>query len=307
MRKLLLTAILIVSMPITCLAYENSIEVYLASESGTLDYLGGDADYGEGFFGVAYTRYLKPVETTGSPYGAREFLQHPSNFGVMLFSVASEIDDNYSSLKIEDSMGGLAVGGVFFTDNEDYATGVGITYISLSGDEEWSPGIVDIDITGDILALAVFQYLNRNTRLTAGYEKSSTEYEYSTGGKSEYDDVMLNLRAEALIDNFFGIRAEYGFGEEEQDDGTFKDLNEMELGAKVFISQSTGLSMGYSTYEEEDSYKRTVISFAGDHYFSDRMRLEGSLYKGKTEYEDNWLGFEDLSYTGLSIELGFYF
>ena len=306
MKKLLLAAILIVSMPITCLAYENSIGVYLASESGTLDYLGGDFDYSGGFFGLAYTRYLKPVETTDSPYGAREFLQHPSNFGIALISMASEIDDNYSSLKIEDSMGGLAIGGEFFTNNEDYATGFGITYISMSGEEEWSPGILDVDITTDMLALEVIQYLNRNVRLTVGYEKSSTEYEYSTGAESECDEVMLSLYAEALIDNFF-LGAGYGSGEEEWDDGTSEDLTKVELNAGFFLNQSTSLSMEYYTYEEEDSYKRTEISFAGDHYFSDRMCLGGSLYKGKTEYEDHWLGFEDLSYTGLSIELGFYF
>ncbi len=308
MRKLLLAAILIVSMPITCLAYENSIEVNLAYASGTLDYMGGYADYREGFFGLGYTRYLKPVETTDSPYGAREFLQHPSNFGVALFGDASEIDAIFSSNKIELSMGGLAVGGEFFTDSEDYATGFGITYMSMSGEREgeWFPYLIDADITVDTLALAVTQYLNRNVRLTAGYEKTSTEYEYSTGVKSEYDEVMLHLNAEALIDNFFIIGAEYGFGEEKQDDGTFKDITEKKLDAGFFLSQSTSLSMGYSTYEEKDGYERTEVSISGDSYFGDRMRVGGSYYIRKTEYENHPL-WEDLTYAGVSIELGFYF
>ncbi len=308
MKALIVATLLVIALPLTCFAYENNFEIYLASESGELNYLGGDADYSGGVFGVAYTRFLTPIETDDSPYGVREFLQHPSNFGVALVGIATEIDDNASSDKIEDTLSALIVEGEFYINDSDNATGLGIMISSMGGEEELSGGLnEDIDISSQVIDLSVIQYLNRTIRLSATYTTGSTEYEYSSGGKYEYDETALSVSVAALIENFL-LTATISSGERDWDAGSKQDVDSLSFGGTIYIDQANSIAAQYATYEVESSSKTSEIAITGEHYFDASKYLSGSLYSGSVDYDSsNALGWDELSYMGVRAMFGLYF
>ena len=308
MKALIVATLLVIALPLTCFAYENRFELLLASEAGELDYPGGDADYSGGVFAVAYTRFLAPIETDDSPYGVREFLQHPSNFWVALVGVATEIDDNTSNDKIEDTLSTLFVGGEFYINDSDNATGLGIMISSQGGEEELSGGLnEDIDISSQVIDFSLIQYLNRTIRFSVTYTTGSTEYEYSSGGKYEYDESALSVSVGALVENIL-LNASISFGERDWDGGSKQDVDSLSFGGTIYIDQANSIAAQYATYEVESSSKLSEIAITGKHYFDDSKYLSGSLYSGSVDYDSsNALGWDELSYMGVRAIFGLYF
>ncbi len=291
----------ILMSPTFCMAYENLIDVGFYSESGTLDYTGGDADYSGALFGIGYTRFMSDLETDSEPYGAREFLQHPSYLSVSSTGVATEIDDNYSNDKVEDSLNIIDLGGMYYFNE---STGVGAAFERTTGEEELSGFInYDVDILETEISFLLAHYPAENVRITAGYAMGSGEYEYSFGGSDDYDTSRLDFTVMALVDDIT-LGLEYEVGETDYDGGSSDEETEMELEAGYFFSQSLWLGASYYSRDTEDSSKSTILSLMGEVYLSEQARLRGEVYSGKVDYDSGW---DELSFIGLGLQFGYYF
>ncbi|HEB01638.1 MAG TPA: hypothetical protein ENI12_00210, partial [Nitrospirae bacterium] len=146
-------------MPSASYAFNNLIEIEIMGGSGEFDNGSTEADIETGQFGTSYTRYFTALETTDSPYGAREFLQHPSYLAVGLESQAMDITVNGVPMSMELTEATFTIDGMYYFEG---GTGIGATLESVSGEEESKIGGVTVDkdeITESALTFSIDHYI----------------------------------------------------------------------------------------------------------------------------------------------------
>lgn len=309
MKKLIVSFVLfLMLLPLSGFAYQNSIEILIDSESGEYSDTLGDADVSSAAFGIGYTRYFKDIVTEETPYGIREFLQHPSYLGFALIGTALIIDDNQIDYTIEQGMGYSTLAGGFFMNDR---TGFELMLISGSGNEEeelFGFTISDTDIERDIIDIGVTHYINEYTSLKISYELEDGEYDYGIGFvKDTWDTDILSLSVATFINNMF-LEATLGTGSRDWSDSTIKSdkITQVALDAGFFTGKQNKIFISYNSEKYSESYDFNKISIGDELYLTDMVYGSVELYKTNQDYINSAFDSQ-IETTGLTLMLGFKF
>jgi hypothetical protein len=296
--------LLCLTIPGLAFALNSNIEFSLGFGSGDMTVPGtpakGDVDSLE--LNLFYTHFLQGLETDDTPYGAREFLQHPSSIGGGFQKYELEIVDGTGDT-IDYNVDGIGFGGMYYTSSEPNATGIGLTYVSYDMEMVWTlsgiPYPTDVDETSIILSLN--QYVAEGARIELGYRMADMK----TGAVS-HDATILTIGASALIDNLW-ISGYLEDGEDDWPTGyTDDDISGLGVVIGAYINQSTGLFFSYSNRETDDgtsTLDETDISFIGDYYLNEKTHIAGTL----TLHEEDDPTFAEIEETIIGVQGGFFF
>jgi hypothetical protein len=283
---LLLSAML--AMPASAHAYQNEFNGYIGSSSG--GYSPGDTDYSWLGYGLFYTRYLTDILTDDSPFGAREFLQHPSKLGAGLAAGNWEMEDHLTSQKYESGSYSSSIGVMYYLGGGHTATGLGLTLSADGSDTDHYTGgalVKSEDMESKGFGLDAHQYLARGVRLEATYQDKNAEATDSLGSAWEYDESSYSLGASALIDNIYWVSGRLEKGKREQEGSADTDTQDINLVLGMYPAQKTGvflylqkINMDYGTGESDV----TNIGIEGDHYFNENLNLHARLIRQSSEY-----------------------
>jgi hypothetical protein len=300
MKKALL-AILAVTIclatPEAAVSFNNQFQVHFGGGSG--DYKEGtvEGEASAGLFGIGYSRYFTPLENTDSPYALREFLQHPSKFYLDLDATALAIEEDLTTRELAMSEGTFTVGGMLYLPSK---TGLGAAIRSKGEEyEETISGalINSSETSTGTFVFSINQYIGDKASIGAELEGTSSETENSDGSKTgEYEQSMLIIRAEGVINNMFHLKIGLGGGEREYEVSKEKyDVGRGELVVGVYPNQKLGITLSsHSEVMDKDGLeeRESSSSLALDYYFSDHMHLETSLGHMKMEDEASDLEIE---------------
>lgn len=270
-------------------AFNSSFEIFLGSGSGDLTEPGVNADVKMAEFGLNFTYYFSDVATGNEPYGERVFLQHPSELSVGLSSVGSEV--TFMAGKMEMGQGTFGIAGTYYFPNK--RTGIGLAIEGTGRENEYSIGGVIIGKEEESIGasrLFVHHYVTDEVRvgLSLNSEKSETKETFPGSFVTDkYEQSMLEIYAEALLDNKFKLGLALAAGEREY---TFPapsvttDVSEVGLLAGVYFTKSTGLFLTLQGMKEKGTgvasgYEATdnTTALTLDHYFTEYMHGAVSL------------------------------
>jgi len=194
MKSVLITLLLVMAVGVALagesFAMDNKLEVSARSGTGDSYTLGS---YDLASYGLSYTRFIQPLEDNGEPYGAREFLQHPSLLSVSMERVSYDFSPLLPDLPYETETDGFTVSGIHYL-GEGRKTGLGLSY-SLKESEVTDPG--SPNTKENSLELAVRHYLTDGLRVGLGYERRDWDYS---------NDAVWNvysIDASALIEKYW--------------------------------------------------------------------------------------------------------
>lgn len=293
------------------------------------DYAGLSVSYGWGDFtippnvadvtgmtyGLEYTRFFNSLESDASPYGAREFLQHPNSFSIVYSHQAMNMQIDALRVDTDLIMRGFTVGGMYYTDSQDTPTGLGLDYSSTGNDYSSSSFSIPLDDTHTIntsFMLTLHQYVQNNTRIEFQYENANSEERRLPASVSERSAITsYSLGASALIDDIF-LSAGYRTGKTDYDGATAdKDMDGYYLATGYYIKQDMGVILSYFSETSDSStgeVKNTMLAIIGDLYMGDDVNLNLSLTRMERENTDKPSGdTETLSVIVPNVTLGFYF
>lgn len=299
--KLLLLVFLLI--PVNAFALNNNVEMSVSSGYGDIDVAGGgSADSDSLEFGLVYTHYVQPLKSDDSPYGVREFLQHPSNFGVAYATYDWEAKESGDTIDYNVSQ--FAFGGMFYTSGKENATGLGLAYVSQDTDVDIVSGGVPVltsESENKTPVLTVEQYVSPNTRIGLSYAMQDAE----TNDVS-HDENVWALSLESLIDNIW-LSGYYKTGKDDWPSG-YSDDDITGFGVRVgaYPSQKLGLFFGYNTEEIDDGSSEidiTDLTVSGDYYLDEKIHFKGSIARHK---EDDPT-FAEIEETIITIGAGLYF
>ncbi len=305
---LIVALAVMVILPSAPYAFNNRLGISFMGGSGEFKEPSMKADTDMGMFGANYTRYFNSLETTDSPYGMREFLQHPSYLTLGIESMAFEMDVQGSNVSMEMTEGTFSVEGMYYLAG---GTGIGASLSSLSGEMELkSPmGVYKEDTTEATLTLDVEHYVTDTISAGASLSTTAGEVEDNFGGKEEYDEQTISFGASALINNFFWISGSLGAGTLEVDQGSEFDTSAFELEVGAFPMQKLGIILGVEVEKMEGTdYESTETStrLSADYSISEKVNIRGSLMKMKEEVTDAGTD-EDMELSSLQIAVGVLF
>lgn len=302
----LLACLLIICtfIPATANALNNNIEISLGIGSGeqTVPGVSGADDTESLEFNVFFTHYFQGLETNDSPYGAREFLQHPSQIGAGLITYDFKATDDVGDT-LDYKVNAIGFGGFYYTQSEENATGVGITYLSQEYDLSFNIGGIPLSSEGDskAIALSFHQYLSKAARLELTYLMKDSD---SNG--TSHDETLISIGASGLIDNIW-LSGYYLNGDDDWPDGyTDDDISGFGIEVGVYVNQKTGLFFSYESETTDDGTSKlevTDISFAGDFHVNEKTHIKGTL----TLHEEDDPTFMTIEETILTAQAGFYF
>ena len=299
-----------VILPSASYSFNNLIGIEIMGGSGEFDNGSTEADIETGQFGTSYTRYFTALETTGSPYGMREYLQHPSYLAVGLESQAMDITVNGVPMSMELTEATFTIDGMYYFKG---GTGIGATLESVSGEEESKIGGVTVDkdeITEAALTLSIDHFITDTTSIGASLtSKASESKDSSSGATIEYDEATLMFGASSLINDFFWIAGSQGGRSRQYDQGPEFDTSEFELVVGAFPMQRLGLFLGVDVETlEGNSYESTgtTTRLTLDYSISEKVNVQGSLYSMKEEVTDAGSD-EDMEMTWLQLAVGVLF
>jgi hypothetical protein len=294
---MMLSVMLVV--PSTVSAYDNKIEGGLAIGEGD----SVAADYSMFGIGVEYTRYFTSVTTSSSPYGAREFLQHPSYAGGSILMYNFEEEAALGTAKEETDGMQISMGGMYYLGGGN--TGLGLTL--GKADEE-----TDIYVGGalagtgeeDIMqfTFSANHYLNSTLRLEASIAEENHDL-----GAVEYDQRVIGFGASTLLQDKFWISGRLNNGEIEVPGGGDIDIQGIELTGGMYPNQKIGvfLHLGKETVDygiTED--ETTTFGVEGDFYFNENMHLDAMLTLANEETSP---GGGDTDYQIIDVAFGYMF
>ncbi len=297
------------AMPVASHAFSNLLEIDLVGGSGDVTGGGLEADVDMGVFGATYTRYFTALETTESPYGLREFLQHPSYLSVGLESQTMEITLTGGVMSMEDTQGTFSLSGMYYLPN---GTGLGATLISASGEEVSKVGGVQTDkdeIIEASIVLSVNHYVTDNMSFGVDLTSLANETEDNSGNTEEYTQQTLDFMGSALINNKIWISGLVGFGELEVDGGPTYDVSRLEIEAGFFPMQKLGvfLTVGFDKLEGDNlEITETFTSLAADYSISESISITTAVIN-HTEEEDDGSDTIEVDMTLLRLSLGILF
>ena len=275
------------AIPATAGAYDNQFSAELGFGAGDATAGGSDLDASTSHAAIGYTRFFTDVETTGSPYSVREFLQHPSWLSVGLDYRRMKIESKATNQSIRFEQGEVGISGIHYLDS---GTGIGGAIKAYPGSTNYNnvPLAVNEVHSGTELTLTLHQYLTGAVRVGADLSRGAFKTEESDSSVliDEYDETMIFAYVDALVNEFFYIRAGIGTGEQEYDGGGTTDLGRFSLTAGVFPNQQMGVFLTHEVESEDDPSEEsttTTTEVLGEYFFNDRMSLEGSLGLFKME------------------------
>jgi hypothetical protein len=286
-------------------ALDNNVEVSIGIGVGELTVPGvsGSADANSLEFDFFYTHYFKGLETDNSPYGAREFLQHPSQIGAGFTTYDFEVADDAGDT-LDYNVDTIGFAGIYYTSSEENATGVGIGYLLEDTDLTLNIAGTPFSSEGDSKAtfLTLQQYLTKAVRVELNYlmEDSDTN-------SVSHDQTSISVGASALIDDTIWLSGYYLNGEDDWPSGyTDDDIDGLGLELGVYLAPEIGLFLSYETEKTDDGtseMKVTDVSFTGDLYLNERTHLKGTL----THHEEDDPTFMKIEETILTAQAGLYF
>jgi hypothetical protein len=299
-------------------AFNSSFEVFLGSGSGDLTEPGVNADIKIGEFGLSYTYYFTDVATGNEPYGERVFLQHPSELSVGLATFAMEA--TYLSNKLEQGEGTFGIAGTYYFPNK--RTGIGLAAEGTGRERELSVGGLIVGKEEESVGasrLFVHHYVTDAVRIGLSLNSENSETKETFPGNvvtDKYEQGMLEIYADALVDNQFKLGLSLAAGEREY---TFPaptvttDVSEVGLQAGVYFSQATGLFLSLQSMKEKGTgvtagYEATdsTTALTLDHYFTEHMHGALSL-AGITHEETSGGTTTKVDVTAIELLVGFHF
>lgn len=317
MRPLVLASALVLVMaavPQEGYAYNNSLEFWLGSGSGDFSEPGVNADVELAEFGLSYTHYFSHISTGSGPYGERVFLQHPSELSVELSGFGMEV--TFMGDKLEFSEGAFGISGIYYFPNK--RTGLGLAFESISGENKFTSGGI---VTGEeeesigAARLFVHHYIADAVRIglsIQGEESETKETFPGSGVTDKYEQSLLEIYADALLDDRFKLGVFIAGGEREY---TFpapavtSDVSEVGLRAGIYFSKTTGLFLAYENMKEDgNGFENTTdaTTLAVDHYFTEAVHAALSvIWMSSEETSGGTTG--ELDATAIEILVGFLF
>jgi len=312
--NLIVLALAAALLPSSARGYVNSMEISLDAGTGTLDIPAqGEGDLTALRYNLGYTRFLEALVTDDSPYGAREFLQHPSSLSLVIEGSDMSAEDKDSPATLDNTSTTFSVGGQYFIDNGDMDTGIGLKLASFSQDYKLNGyfGGGDTETTATIFTLSVEQYLSRTVSVGLEYESGDYEEEDKLPpyGTTDEDITTYTLSAKALIDNLW---LEGGLWTETRETPNQTDIDVDGMGIEVgyYLSQTTAVflhmesqKLERGTMEQDD----LTIALGGDFYLSESTHLQAALTNVNLETTNASVPTMEIDSTGLSLLLGMYF
>ena len=291
-------------VPAVACALNNNVEISLGIGAGELTVPGvsGSADTESLELDLVYTHYFQGLETDDSPYGARKFIQHPSQISAGFITYESEITDDVGDT-LDYNSDIIGFGGIYYTLSEENATGVGLIYLSREYESTLNIGLIPLSSEGDSKAtsLNLHQYVTNAARLELTYSMVDTDIKNSVS----HDQTLISIGASGLIDNIW-LSGYYLNGEDDWPSGyTDDDISGLGVELGVYVNQETGLFFSYETEKIDDGtseLKVTDISLAGDFYLNERTHIKGTL----TLHEEDDPTFMTIEETILTVQAGFY-
>ena len=269
------------AIPGTAGAYNNQFSVGLGYGTGDATAGGTDLDAKTSQASIEYKRFFTGIETTDSPYSVREFLQHPSWLSIGLDFRGMKVDSKATNQSIKFQQGEFGISGIYYLDS---GTGIGGAIKAHPGSTNYDnvPFAVNEVHSGTELTLTLHQYITGEVRLGADLSSGAFKTEESDSGVliDEYDETMIFAYVDALVNEFFYIRAGMGTGEQEYDGGGTTDLSRFSLTAGVFPNQRLGVFLTHEAETEDDPSEEstmTTTEVSAEYFFNDRMSLEGAL------------------------------
>lgn len=295
----------------TSYATENRINIGLTSAGGTADYLpsiGGGGDVGEGRFSFDYTRFFDDLATDeNTPYGAREFLQHPSSISIGLSSYAYIFEEDLSTYEVTYGVGSLFAGVEHYVSD---TTGISLLLGSFGGEikeEEFGLLTDKIDVDGGAFAIGLNHYIQDNISIGAGFISSSTEYDDGSPVVDELDENIFMFNVEGIFDKLH-VSVSLLTGNADWRDPLMEDddISGHDIYLGVFTGQQNELYFVHENYKESNSYKKVRNAIGDKVYVSENFFIRAELYGEKITYIDSSL-WDNEKISGIDLEFGIYF
>ena len=286
----LIAIMVIASMPASSYAFNSLLELDLGGGSGDYTSAGPSGSIDTGSIGMAYTRYLTPLETTDAPYAMREFLQHPTYLNVRLQSQTMDTNLSGGAVTTKDAGGTFSIGGMYYLPN---GTGLGATYVSSSHEEERKQaGVINgkDEITEASLVVSINHYPTDTLSYGLDFTSLKGETTNMAGATVDHTQRTLEFKASSLINRMVWVSGKLGFGEREYDQGASLDLNRVELEAGVAPFQKLGIIVGVARETlEKDIYedKTTSTMLALDYSVSESLNVKTAVIRHKRVEDDN--------------------
>lgn len=303
-----LTALML--LPSLALAYENQVEISLQNGSGDYtDIFGGiNADVSMGGYGFSYTRYLSDLATTDTPYGVREFLQHPSWVGAMIVGQGMEIEDNLSPSLMELKQGQFILGGQYFMELGGMASGLGVRIENLSQEyDSFGPafGLDSLETTGTALVFMWDHYIKES--ISINLEMLTGDYEMKDNlgfTKLDREDRLMTIGASALIQDKIWLSGSLRNGEQDYDFLPSYDINGMHFQFGFYPMQNLGVFFTIDSQTTEVTplvgVDEVSVEIAGDYYIDENMHVRAGLLSME---EDETFGY-NLEAKALNVSFG---
>ena len=185
---LTVAAVVVCDAPGVSFALNNKVEASYVSGSSE----GSWEEIDMSAFTLSYTRYFQALSDDVSPYGAREFLQHPSYIGGCFAQTESEgYLKSLSVMEIDQKTDDYTVSGMFYA-GDDRSTGLGLRYKYRDGEAK---GTYPSVIREESLAFTIHQYLTDSIRIGLDYERRNRDEPLS-------DLDVYTVDAIALIEKY---------------------------------------------------------------------------------------------------------
>lgn len=294
-------------------AYENRVDINLSEGSGEAKVFGLEADIEMGGYGLGYTRFLAPIETDGdTPYGVREFLQHPSKIKVAHTATGTEADIEGIPEKYEVEKAEVLVGGSYNVDIGEKDIVLSL-YLKSHASSDKLAMLWEDETTGWALIIGFEKYLAPDVSVGVQLENGhyETEFKLSGGPDEKYSEGALAFGASALIDEHFWLSGGFWGGSREERDSEWETTwGGLSLTAGVYVSQKAGLFATISSESEEreeagitTENEMGTLELVGEFYFSGSSRLSAAL--GFMHLETD--GGDEVDSSLLTIAYGQYF
>ncbi len=256
-RYLFAVAIVVVACTLPCATYAFDNKVVLSFESGEGETIASNID--KETYTFSYRRYFQSLADGGSPYGAREFLQHPSYLNISFAATKYWHDMSPPANYMKQEYLEYIVSGIYYI-GKDRRTGIGAAYLRTDGK---FTGALNGDVKETVLALTIQQYLTENLRLTLDYDRAIEQEAIA----SEWETYAVDV---ATLVDMYWLRAWYSYS-------WYFDLEEsleatgIEFG--LYPTNELGIFASYERTDEEGIYK-----ISGEYWLSESSSL-GIVYK----------------------------
>lgn len=285
--KFLVIILTLALLPASAMAYMRNVELSIMSGSGTFEAPGvTDASVSRIEWNFGYTRYFDDIKTDSSPYGTREFLAHPSRLGIAIDGMGGIIEDNNSADEMSMGEVNFVISGMYYIDNGDYDTGIGLALISTGEGMDSSGatfgGTQDDETSGGAIRVSINQYLSRTFSIALEVEGGSYTWEDNLSIASEDSDrTRSTLSLNALLSDKIWLEAAFMSGETDRVLGADETIGGIRLLAGYYLNQKTGVFVELESETTEivggDEEELGILNVGGDYYFNKRMHLMVSL------------------------------